>query len=265
MMLTVNDLSKKFPAASIYITQIYLVIRDYQYCNNRRLSDLIGVSPSAVTQAVSRLKRLDLAMQDRYGMVSLTDEGEQLAEEILKRHYLLEHLMVNVLKFPWDLADQEAEHLQDKVSSEFTDNLDERLGHPRVCPHGNPFPGYPRTKEILEAPRMTDIPAGKEICIVRITEEGERFPDLLHTCYRIGMMPGACYRIFDEDDIPCEAPGSEKAVPAFTENNNRRGGDIYLVDLSNGEDIRMDGDMACHIRVRIREKEQVTEQVTDKN
>jgi DtxR family Mn-dependent transcriptional regulator len=208
MQLTVNELAKRYPSASEYITQIYLIIRDYSYCNNRRLSEHIGVSPSAVSQAVNRLKRLNLTDQDRYGMIVLLDEGNRLAEEILKRHYLLEHLMVKTLGFPWELADQEAENLQDKVSAEFITYLYQNLGSPQVCPHGNPFPGNPRADEIIQAPRMSDMKSDDLIEIVRITEEGERIPGLLHACYEHGVMPGSTYKVrqVDEEFIVLDHP-----------------------------------------------------------
>ena len=203
MSLTVNELTKKYPAVSEYITQIYLILRDYSYCNNRRLSDHIGVSASAVSQAVLRLKKLNLVEQDKYGMIILLSEGVTLAEELLKRHYLLEYLMVKNLNFPWELADSEAEHLQDKVSPEFINHLDTYLEFPITCPHGNPFPDNPNAGKILNAPRLSESKPGGTVEIVRITEEGERIPGLLHSCFEIGVMPGMMYDVSEvlEDTI----------------------------------------------------------------
>ncbi len=197
--MTVNELAKRYPAASEYLTQIYLIIRDYAYCNNHRLADLIGVSPSAVSQAVGRLKRLGLTDQDKYGMITLLETGRILAEKILKRHYLLEYLMVRQLDFPWELADKEAERLQDKVSEDFITHLDKRLDHQMVCPHGNPFPCNPHLAEILKAEPLSKAAVGDTIEIVRITEEGEREPGLLHTCYETGAMPGSIYTLIKID------------------------------------------------------------------
>jgi DtxR family transcriptional regulator, Mn-dependent transcriptional regulator len=203
MRLTVNELTKKYPAVSEYITQIYLILRDYSYCNNRRLADHVEVSASAVSQAVLRLKKLDLVEQDKYGMIVLLKEGILLAEELLKRHYLLEYLMVKELNFPWEFADKEAESLQDKVSPEFINHLDKYLGFPKTCPHGNPFPDNPHAAEILKAPRLPEAKPGEIVKIVRITEEGERIPGLLHSCFEIGVMPGNLYEISEitEDSI----------------------------------------------------------------
>ena len=195
--MTVLELARRYPTAAEYISQIYLIIRDYSYCSNRRLAEFIGVSPSAVTQSASRLKKLGLTDQDKYGMISLTEEGRTLAEQILKRHYLLEYLMVRELGFPWDLADKEAEHLQDKISSAFLDHLCSRLGNPDRCPHGNPFPGNPQSSAILSAKGLDQFNAGDRVRVVRITEEGERIEGLLHHCYVNQVMPDSLYIIGD--------------------------------------------------------------------
>jgi len=195
MSLTITELTKKYPAVSEYITQIYLILRDYSYCNNKRLADHIGVSASAVSQAILRLKKLNFVEQDKYGMINLCVDGKLLAEELLKRHYLLEYLMVKKLQFPWELSDNEAEHLQDKVSPDFINHLDTYLDFPKTCPHGNPFPDNPEAAVILNAPRLTKAKPGEIVKIVRITEEGERIPGLLHTCFEIGVMPGMVYEI----------------------------------------------------------------------
>jgi DtxR family Mn-dependent transcriptional regulator len=200
MDLTVNDLARKYPAAGEYITQIYLILRDYSYCNNRRLAEHMGVSPSAVSQAVNRLKKQELADQDRYGMITLLPEGDRLGREILHRHYLLEYLMVKKLGFPWALADEEAENLQDKVSREFIMHLDRVLGHPQVCPHGNPMPGNPNAEHIIHAPKLTEAEPGSLIEIVRITEEGERVPGLLQLCYEFKVMPRQEYQVITSNE-----------------------------------------------------------------
>ncbi len=195
MSMTVKELAKRYPTASEYISQIYLIIRDYGDCNNRRLAQFIGVSPSAVSQAVSRLRKLGLTSQDLYGMITLSEEGIVLAEQILKRHYLLELLMVKELKYPWDLADKEAESLQDKISDQFLEHLFVMLGRPKTCPHGNPIPGSDTSDHILAAKKFNESSEGDEISIVRITEEGEREPGLLHFCYENHMMPASIFTI----------------------------------------------------------------------
>lgn len=190
---------EQFPSAAEYLTCIYIIHRDYGAVNNSRLASWVGVSNSAVTQSLSRLKRLGLARQERYGTIALTDEGATMAMQVLRRHYLLEHLLVRVLEYPWAKADEEAKQLQSQISDDLTEHLFEKLGSPQTCPHGNPLPGSQLESRLLGAPRLSDAPVGGVVRIVRITEEGEQIPHMLDLCHSLGIQPGAMFRVHGRD------------------------------------------------------------------
>ncbi|MFO7850167.1 MAG: metal-dependent transcriptional regulator, partial [Spirochaetia bacterium] len=105
--MDINELHDKFPAAADYLSQIYLIKRDYAQVTNLRLSERLKVSKPAVTQSVKRLSKLDLVQQDRYGVINLTDEGRDVAKAVLERHYLIEHVLVDMLGYPWEKSDRE--------------------------------------------------------------------------------------------------------------------------------------------------------------
>jgi DtxR family transcriptional regulator, Mn-dependent transcriptional regulator len=222
----------KFPAAAEYLSSIYILKRDYGHVSNTRLAEWTGVSSSAVTQALGRLKRLGLARQERYEDIELTDEGRDFAIRVLRRHYLLEHLLVRVLGYPWDKADDEAKTLQSAISDELTEHLYQRLGAPQTCPHGNPMPESPLESRLLTAPRLSDAPPGSAVRILRITEEGEQVPSMLAFCFANGIQPGATFLVEKRNektmDLRDTAP-TRAAVPAFS------------VDLEKAFHIRYEG------------------------
>jgi DtxR family Mn-dependent transcriptional regulator len=189
------EILKTFPAAAEYLTNIHLICRDYGYAANHRLAEWLGVSTSAVTQALGRLKKIGLVNQERYEHVFLTDAGRDLALKVLKRHYLLEHLLVKNLDFPWDKSDLEAKVLQNQISDDLSDHLDRFLGFPQTCPHGNPLPGTEVEARLLAAPRLTQATVGNSVVVVRITEEGEGLPTMLPFCQTAGIKPGVRVRI----------------------------------------------------------------------
>ncbi len=189
------EILKTFPAAAEYLTNIHLICRDYGYAANHRLAEWLGVSTSAVTQALGRLKKIGLVSQERYEHVFLTDAGRALALKVLKRHYLLEHLLVKTLDFPWDSSDLEAKVLQNQISDALADHLDKVLGYPQTCPHGNPLPGTEVEARLLAAPRLTEATAGSSVVIVRITEEGEGLPTMLPFCQSAGIRPGVRVKV----------------------------------------------------------------------
>ncbi len=199
MKLDAARLSERFPAAAEYLSGIYLIQRDYRKVSNTRLAAWTGVSGSAVTQALGRLKRLGLARQVRYESIELTEEGHALAIKVLRRHYLLEHLMVRILDYPWEKADDEAKRLQSQISDDLTEHLFQRLGSPQTCPHGNPLPGSPIEARLLAAPRLTEAGVGEVVQIVRVTEEGEQVPGMLALCHGQGIQPGAVFRVAGKD------------------------------------------------------------------
>lgn len=208
-MLTISELKAGHPAAPEYLVDIFIIQRDYGYANNARLANWLGVSRSAVSQAMGRLKSLGLIEQDEYGAVRLLPEGRRVAECVLKRHYLIEHLLVRILDYPWDRADDEASRIQETMSDEFTDYLFHYLDEPDTCPHGNPFPGSAAETHLVEARKLSEVHAGDRIRILRITEEGENVPGMLTACYEHQISPGIELDVTtaDDDTISLRRPG----------------------------------------------------------
>ncbi|HUX19682.1 MAG TPA: metal-dependent transcriptional regulator [Spirochaetia bacterium] len=193
------EIDRRFPAAAEYLGAIYILLRDYGNVSHTRLAGWVGVSAPAVTQAVGRLKRLGLVQQQRYQNVVLTDEGRSFAVKLLRRHYLVERLLVGVLDYPWDKADEEAKLLQSRISDDFADYLYRRLGEPQTCPHGNPMPGVPVEAKLLAAPKLSEAQSGMGVIILRITEEGEQLPTMLAFCHQNNIRPGVRFRIQSVD------------------------------------------------------------------
>jgi DtxR family transcriptional regulator, Mn-dependent transcriptional regulator len=199
-MLTISELRSGHRAAPEYLVNIFIIQRDYGYANNARLADWMKVSRSAVSQAVGRLKALSLVKQDAYGGIRLSSDGKGIAENVLRRHYLIEHLLVRVLEYPWDKADEEASRIQETISDEFTEYLFEHLGMPATCPHGNPFPGSDVEESLIGARKLTDATVGDSVRIMRITEEGENVSGMLTLCYQHRISPGSVFCILDVND-----------------------------------------------------------------
>ena len=193
----IEELTKKFPAAAEYLIEIFIMHRDYGIVKNSVLASRLGVSKPAVTQAMNRLKKYNLIEQDLYGAINLTATGRITAARLLKRHYLIEHLLIGTLDYHWVKSDMEASRLQAAISDDFSYFLFDKLGRPDTCPHGNPFPNSEREAEILSAPRLSLAEAGTELSVVRITEEGEAAEGLLQFCYENTIRPGRRLKVLE--------------------------------------------------------------------
>ena len=233
---------RQFPAAAEYLSGIYILRRDYGEAGNRRLSEWLGVSEPAVTQALGRLKRLRLVRQKPYGDIALTPTGRLLAVQVLRRHYLLEHLLVRMLEYPWEKADEEAKVLQSLISQDLTEHLFRSLGSPKACPHGNPMPGSPAEGRLVAAARLTDAPVGKAVRILRITEEGEQVPSLLNACGSRGVWPGARFvvRARDAESLSLVADGRARHQDhgANRPKDRRTGPAVVRLPLSMARHVR---------------------------
>jgi len=214
---SIEELYSKFPAALEYLKEIFLINRDYGRVQNSVIAKRLGVSKPAVTQAMNRLRKYNLIEQDLYGSINLKPRGRMAAVRILKRHYLVEHLLIGKLDYPWVKSDEEASRIQASLSDEFTDYLFELFQHPDTCPHGNPFPDTPREREILGAPRLVTASPGERGRLVRITEEGEAAEGLLQFCYENRLQPGqnlAVHRVGKGETVVGETEGTgEIAIP----------------------------------------------------
>lgn len=224
-METILELGEKFPMAGEYLLNIFLIERDYRQVTNSHLATRMGVSRPAVTQAVKRLENLELLRHEQSHYL-LSDRGREFAVCLLRRHYLVEHLLVNTLGYPWDQADEEAHLLQDKISPEFTEFLFDKMGKPQTCPHGNPFPDTQMESKLLGARELTQFSLGSELRVLRITEEGEEVPGLLHACYTNDIRPGSRLRMEQKEDDR-----------------------VYLTDLRKEKEIVLSTSFASYIRV----------------
>jgi len=197
---SLDSLRNQFPAAPEYLAQIFFIERDKGAVSNSDLAARLKVSRPAVSQAVRRLKKLNLVSQERYSTIDFTTKGRILAEKTAIRHFLLEHLLVRALGYPWDKSDTEAVHLQASLSDELTSYLLRHFDNPSTCPHGNPLPGSSVERKYLAAPTLSKAEVGASVRIIRITEEGELINGMLSFCQKNGLAPGTMVEIISQSE-----------------------------------------------------------------
>jgi DtxR family transcriptional regulator, iron-dependent repressor len=183
-------------AAAEYLMTIRYMHAEEQPVIAARLAERLGVSPATVSGMVTRLAREGLlTVDDQTRQLELTDSGRRAAERTFRRHALAEWLLTEVVGLGWAEADEEAHHLQHALSDRVTDKIDELLGRPPTCPHGNPIP---RDGQIAERPagiRLSQSRAGSEVTILRVTEEAEEDARLLTFLQQHGIRPGSVFAI----------------------------------------------------------------------
>ncbi|WP_034647176.1 metal-dependent transcriptional regulator [Corynebacterium sputi] len=104
------------------------------------LASALQVTPSTVSANLKKLAREELINYEPYGDIGLTDAGERIALDVVRRHRLLETYLVEFLGFQWDEVHDEADRLEHAASDLLIERIDAMLGHPTVDPHGDPIP-----------------------------------------------------------------------------------------------------------------------------
>jgi DtxR family Mn-dependent transcriptional regulator len=161
-----------------------------------RLAERMGVSAATVSETVTRLTREGLLTVDEATrQLDLTDAGRATAERTFRRHALAEWLLTEVVGLGWAEADEEAHHLQHALSERVTDRIDDLLGHPPTCPHGNPIPRDGRTPERPAGMPLSQASAGEEVTILRVTEEAEEDARLLTFLQEHDVRPGGVFGV----------------------------------------------------------------------
>src|SRR3970040_2769827 len=126
-------------ATEDYLRCIYSLEEEIQPVIAARVAEEVGVTPSTMVRTLRRLEREGYLKVLRRKEIPLTTEGRQVAERILRRHFLLERFLTDLLGLDWVKAHQEAHRLEHAVSQEVEDRLAKLLGYPTTLPHRNPI------------------------------------------------------------------------------------------------------------------------------
>ena len=167
-----------------YLEWIYRLSKEQPHVHASDLARSLKVSPASVTGMLKRLAERELIIHERYQAITLTPAGTESALSTIRRHGLLERLLVDVLGLPWHLADEEAGRLEHHITPEVEDRLSRFLGHPETCPHGQPINWVEPETNV----RLAVVEAGEHVRVARIADES---PEFLQYVEQLGMLPGA--------------------------------------------------------------------------
>ncbi|WP_396451628.1 metal-dependent transcriptional regulator [Leucobacter aridicollis] len=143
---------------------------------NSAIAESAGVRLSTVSDALRKLADSGLIDHQRYGTVTLNDEGRELAVVMTRRHRLLETFLVRVLDYSWDEVHDEADRLEHAVSDEMVNRIDRVLDYPTRDPHGDPIPSADGLVHRPAAQLLTEIVAP---CRVRVERISDADPEML--------------------------------------------------------------------------------------
>lgn len=187
------------PVMAEYLETIYNLAMEGEVVIGARLAERFGVAPPTVTETLKRLVRDGFVEMDDRRHVTLTLQGIEEAERILRRHRLTERLLVDLLGMPWHAVHEEALRLEHQISGAVEQRVVAALGQPTTCPHGNPIPGaVPNARAYLAqkcAFRLDAADPGHEVELLLVSEVVEDEEELIRYLHERGITPGTRLRL----------------------------------------------------------------------
>jgi DtxR family transcriptional regulator, iron-dependent repressor len=151
------------------------------------------LSAPTVHEMVGRLERDGYITRGGNKAISFTDSGLEHAEEIVRRHRLIERFLTDVLGIPWDEVHEEAERLEHAMSPVLEERMLAAIGDASTCPHGHPIHAGAR----VEGVPLADVEEGATVTVLRFENEAE---ELLHYLKTTGLEPGMHGVVTSRDD-----------------------------------------------------------------
>ncbi len=141
------------------------------------------LSAPTVHEMVGRLEHDGYITRASDRTIAFTESGADHAEQIVRRHRLIERFLTDVLGVPWDEVHEEAERLEHAMSPVLEERMRAAIGDAKTCPHGHPIVAGAR----LAGVPLADVEPGAAIRVLRFENEAE---DLLHYLKSSGLEPG---------------------------------------------------------------------------
>ncbi|MDZ4200074.1 MAG: metal-dependent transcriptional regulator [Kiritimatiellia bacterium] len=117
-----------------YLETIFLLVQEHTVARAKDISERLKVSRSSVTGMLQALRNRGLVNYERYGFVTLTQEGVQVASSVVRRHEALREFMVSVLSIDRAEADAAACHMEHGISKHIVDRFIEFADFVQTCP-----------------------------------------------------------------------------------------------------------------------------------
>lgn len=105
-----------------YIEAIYIITKRGEAAQVRDIAKMLSVKMPSVVKAIHELKKLELATQEPYQPVELTEKGALLAAQVLSRHNLIKDFLIK-LGVSQGVADQDACLMEHILSAETLDKI----------------------------------------------------------------------------------------------------------------------------------------------
>ncbi len=163
-----------------YLKAIYkLYEKDNSAVSTNSISKSMHTSAASVTDMIKRLSKKSLIHYIKHRGVTLTEKGNTISTNLVRRHRLWEVFLTDKLNFKWDEVHDIAEQLEHIQSDELILRLEEYLGHPRFDPHGDPIPDVDGNFAFRKQFPLNELAVGEKGILVGVQEHSTQFLQFL--------------------------------------------------------------------------------------
>ena len=111
-----------------YIKAIYKLQREKSVVRVRDLAAALNVKPPSVVEQLRKLSQRGLVLYEKGEYIKLTDKGEMMAREILRKHEALRRFLADVLMVPEDIAERDSCYMEHGLHEITIDRINKFLG-----------------------------------------------------------------------------------------------------------------------------------------
>lgn len=168
-----------------------------EFVANQDLVNYFGHTIQTVNEMIKKLVAKKLVSYTPYKGSILSEKGRYIASDMLRKHRLWEMFLVEKLGYSWADVHEEAERLEHVTSDLLLERLNEFLGEPEKCPHGNTIP---KAKEILKQESLKsliDAKLSKTFSISSIKDERA----LLEKLSKNKLTIGSKFKVIEIDNL----------------------------------------------------------------
>lgn len=115
-----------------YIEVIYLIQKKYEVVRLTDVANALSFSKASVNRAMNTLKAENIAIQEKYGKISLTRKGYEIAKKIYEKHRMLSRFFTEVLGVDSQIAEIDACRAEHVLSNETLIGIENFLNKNKV-------------------------------------------------------------------------------------------------------------------------------------
>ncbi|MFT5215072.1 MAG: DtxR family Mn-dependent transcriptional regulator [Glaciecola sp.] len=138
----------------------------------------LGISNAAATDMAKKLAAKDLLIYEKYQELKLTNKGNEMALNVVRKHRLWEAFLFKMFDMSLHEIHREAEFLEHATSDLLANKISTYLGNPQFDPHGDPIPnaeGEITTEDTSIA--LSNTAEGQTYIIARLMSDDKDFFD----------------------------------------------------------------------------------------